>query len=154
MIAEALAKNSKVRITEFYASRDRLEQDGLEALAKVFSAQKSLVKIEVFQNGSKEGLKHLLLSLVDCKDTLKSINIEDNKSINKAVDELARAIKECSNLEVLNISDLTMTKTNCRVIQKAIIDALKSGSNLKEIIWNQDLSCSTSTAAEFLDSLS
>ena len=64
-----------MKLTEFYASRDRLEQEGLEAMAKVFSKQKCLEKIEVYQNGSKEGLKFLLASFVDCKATLKSVNI-------------------------------------------------------------------------------
>jgi Ran GTPase-activating protein 1 len=75
MIAEAIEKNPHMKLREFYASRDRLEQEGLEALSKVFSKQQCLEKIEVYQNGSKEGLKFLLSSFVHCRATLKSVNI-------------------------------------------------------------------------------
>lgn len=153
MIAEALEKNPSMKLTEFYASRDRLEQEGLEALSKVFSKQKCLEKIEVYQNGSKEGLKFLLASFVDCKGTLKSVNIQDNKSINKAIPELANFIKECTNVEYLNISDLKMTKANCLIIQQAIIDAIGPSLKLKELEWNYDLAVSTSTAQTFLSGL-
>ena len=146
MIAEAMDKNASMKLSEFYASRDRLEQEGLEALSKVFSKQKSLETIEVYQNGSKEGLKHLLISFVDCKATLKSVNIQDNKSINKAIPELATFIKECTNLEYLNISDLKMTKSNCQIIQSAIIETINPSLKLRELEWNYDLAVSTSTA--------
>lgn len=153
MIAEAMEKNPSMKLTEFYASRDRLEQEGLEALSKVFSKQKCLEKIEVYQNGSKEGLKFLLSSFVDCKATLKSVNIQDNKSINKAIPELANFIKECTNVEYLNISDLKMTKPNCLIIQQAIVDAIGPQLKLKELEWNYDLAVSTSTAQTFLSGL-
>lgn len=60
MIAESILKNEHMQLLEFYASRDRLEEEGLKALAKVFSKQKCLQKIEVYTNGSKYGLKDLL----------------------------------------------------------------------------------------------
>ena len=123
-------------------------------MAKVFSKQKCLEKIEVYQNGSKEGLKFLLASFVDCKATLKSVNIQDNKSINKAIPELATFIKECNNVEYLNISDLKMTKSNCLTIQEAVISAISPSMKLKELEWNYDLAVSTSTAQSFLNGLS
>lgn len=84
MIADALIKNKTMKLKEFYASRDRLEQDGMEALSKVIQAQQSLQKIEVTQNGSKLGLRYLLQALATCKE-LTEININDNMSINKAI---------------------------------------------------------------------
>jgi Ran GTPase-activating protein (RanGAP) involved in mRNA processing and transport len=48
MIAEAILKNDEMRLTEFSASRDRLENPGIEALSKVFSAHGTLKKIEVY----------------------------------------------------------------------------------------------------------
>ena len=82
MIAEAILKNPKMKVKEFCGSRSRLEDEGLEALGKVFSKHKSLEKIEVYQSGSKAGLKHLFNSLVDCKKTIKYVRVDDNKSIN------------------------------------------------------------------------
>ena len=37
LIAEAILKNGSMKLKEFYGSRSRLEDEGLEALGKVFS---------------------------------------------------------------------------------------------------------------------
>ena len=52
----------------------------------------------------------MLQALVQCKNTLKYVNIEDNKSINKAIPELIEFINTCKCVEYLNISDLKMKK--------------------------------------------
>ena len=57
----------------------------MKALGLVFSKQKSLKVVSVFQNGSKEGLTDLLWSLILCKNTLTYVDISDNKSINEAI---------------------------------------------------------------------
>jgi Ran GTPase-activating protein (RanGAP) involved in mRNA processing and transport len=98
-------------------------------------------------------LKYLLESLVDCAATLKSVNIQDNKSINKAIPELTKVIEKCHNLEYLNISDLKMSKKNCMIIQQAFTNALKPGYKLRELEWNYDLAVSPSTAKIFLGNL-
>lgn len=98
MIAEALLANPDMKLKEIYASRDRLEQDGMQAMAKVIAHQKSLEKIEVYQNGSKMGLKYLLTALSQCAETLTYVNFQDNKSINRAIPELIEFITTCKNL--------------------------------------------------------
>jgi Ran GTPase-activating protein (RanGAP) involved in mRNA processing and transport len=65
---------------------------------------------------------HSLINLVECKDTLKSVDINDNMSINKSIPQLTKLIKECKNLEYLNISDLNMKKKNCVEISKVLIE--------------------------------
>ena len=75
MIAKALMQNDHMRLTEFQGTRSRLEEEGLAALAKVFKKQKSLVKVDLTQNGSKRGLAPLLESMISCKDTLKELHI-------------------------------------------------------------------------------
>ena len=47
MIAEALLKNSDMKLTSFAGSRSRLEDDGLSALAGVFTKQGALVTLDV-----------------------------------------------------------------------------------------------------------
>ena len=42
MIAEPLLKNDRIKLTEFYGSRGRLEDGGLEALSKFFTKNKSI----------------------------------------------------------------------------------------------------------------
>lgn len=37
MIAEAMSKNENMKLTEFCASRDRLEQEGLQAISEVLA---------------------------------------------------------------------------------------------------------------------
>ena len=64
-----------MKLVEFSACRDRLEEEGMASMGKVFAHQKSLVKLEVYQNGSKRGLTQLLESLVSCKSTLKYVDI-------------------------------------------------------------------------------
>jgi len=67
MIAAALSKNDEMRLTEFFGTRSRLEEEGLSALSEVFKKQKSLVKLNVSQNGSKRGLAPLLDAMAECK---------------------------------------------------------------------------------------
>jgi len=57
------------------------------------------------------GLKPFFNSLIECKNTLKYIRVDDNKSINKAIPELCRVFEECTNLEYVNISDNSMKKS-------------------------------------------
>ena len=45
LIAEAILSNPAMRLTEFRASRDRLEEDGMKMMGKVFEKQKSIVKL-------------------------------------------------------------------------------------------------------------
>jgi len=54
MIADAMSQNADLKLTHFHAGRDRLENKGITALAKVFESQKSLHEICVPQNGIKD----------------------------------------------------------------------------------------------------
>ena len=108
----------------------------------------------MFQNGSKESFKFLFNALVECKDSLKYVNVQDNKKVNASIPEFVNFIKSCNNIEYLNISDLPMTKANCKLVYKALIESFKSGSNLKHLEWNYVLSCSSTTAQAFLTELS
>ena len=154
MIADALLKNPTMKLTEFRASRDRLEEQGMASIGEVFAKQKSIEKIEVYQNGSKAGIPLLLSSLLSCKATLKELHIQDNKSINRAIPELEKFILESTNLEVLDISDMCIWKKHAIIIANAFIKALKSGSKLRVIKWNRDLTCSNTTARTFLSQIS
>jgi len=66
MIAEAILKNDKMKLKEFYASRSRLENQGIEALSAVFAKHGTLQKIEVYQSGIRLGLSHLFKALLSC----------------------------------------------------------------------------------------
>ena len=109
LLADAMLKNSKMRLKEFYGSRGRLENDGIEALSKVFSAQKSLQKIEVYQSGIRMGLKHLFKALLDCKDTIEHVNVGDNL-IKRETADMCEFIRSCTNMKYLSISDSLIKK--------------------------------------------
>jgi Ran GTPase-activating protein (RanGAP) involved in mRNA processing and transport len=66
--------------------------------------------------------------LVECKDSLTELEINDNKSINRAIPELIECITECTNLKVLNISDLNMKRKHIEPVVNAIVEALGNGS--------------------------
>lgn len=153
MIADALLKNNHMKLREFHGTRSRLEDEGLESLAQVFSKQGCLEKIDVSQNGSKRGLVALLNSLASCASTLTHLVIQDNKSINKAIPQLQNCISSCKNLRLLNISDLNMRKKHFVEVTDTIIETLKNGSGLKELIWNYDLAASNTCAKNFLQQL-
>jgi Ran GTPase-activating protein (RanGAP) involved in mRNA processing and transport len=150
MIADAILSNSEMKLTEFRASRDRLEEDGMRKMAEVFEKQKSIMKVELFQNGSKRGLAPLLKSLATCKGTLKELLIHDQKSGNRAAVELGELITTCLNLEVLDISDLCLRTANCAIICSALIKALNAGSKLSRLSWGYDLARSPTAARQFL----
>lgn len=154
MIATALLKNESMRLVEFSACRDRLEEEGMAAMGKVFEKQRSLVKLEVYQNGSKRGLAPLLAALVQCKETLAYVDIQDNKSINRAIPELVNFLSECKNIETLNISDLELKRKHVPLVKDALVAALNSGSKLRELIWNYDLSCSPTQSTAVATALS
>lgn len=153
MIASALMKCDEMHLVEFYGSRSRLEEEGLSSLGEVFSKQKSIVRLNVSQNGSKKGLKPLLNAMCDCSETLEFIVIEDNKSINRAIPELVKCLKTCKNLKHLSISDLNMRKKFFPEVTEALLESLNSDSKLETLIWNYDLSASNSTAKTFLTDL-
>jgi len=153
MIGNALLNNTNIKLKEFYGSRGRLENEGLEALGKAFTKQKSLEKVEVFQSGSKDGLKPFFLSLVDCKDTVKYVNVSDNKSINRAIDELCLVFEKCTYLEYINISDNNMRKKHFKQVCDSIITGMKHGSRLHTLVWSYDLGKSPSITRTFLKEL-
>jgi Ran GTPase-activating protein 1 len=78
MIAAALSLNTDLKLTHFHAGRDRLENEGITALAEVFKRMGSLEEIHVPQNGIKdEGMKELLQALCSCKN-LQTLRVNDN----------------------------------------------------------------------------
>ena len=64
MVANALAENKGLKLTQFHAGRDRLENKGITALAHVFKEMGSLEEVHVPQNGIKDsGMRELILAL-------------------------------------------------------------------------------------------
>lgn len=96
----------------------------------------------------------LLKAISNCKNSIVHLNISHNKSINKAVPDLARTIRSCTKLEFLDISCLKMRKTNLPEIIEALTEALSMNPSIKHLYWSRDLHISNSLAKQFLLRLS
>lgn len=105
MIAAALKANPNLKLEQFEACRDRLENDGFVALASYFKKQKTLKSISMFQNGArKEGIIALFESMTHNPD-ISEIRINDNWLKEEAVDAVVDALPQLKNLKILDISD-------------------------------------------------
>lgn len=123
MIANALAENKALRLVQFSAGRDRLENKGITALAGVFKAMGSLEVIEVPQNGiKKEGMLALLEALKANAESLREIQIHDNWVKGTAADRLAELIYKSQHLQKLNISDSDMGTNAAYLVIRAMHD--------------------------------
>ena len=99
MIAEALSRNDGLKLRRFEAGRDRLENKGITALARVFAEMGSLEKVHVPQNGIKdEGMSALLSSLAQSCHNLRTLRINDNWLKAQALPNLFKVIVHCTKL--------------------------------------------------------
>ncbi len=120
MIANALMENEGLKLTHFYAGRDRLENKGITALAAVFQHMGSLQEVHVPQNGIKDqGMTALLESLTSNKD-LRILRVNDNWIKNKATEKLLGVIISCTQIKELDISDGNMGTVNTLVALRAL----------------------------------
>jgi len=97
MIAEAFSRNDGLRLKRFEAGRDRLENKGITALARVFAEMGSLETVHVPQNGIKdEGMSALLSSLAQSCHNLKTLRINDNWLKAQSLPNLFKVIMRCT----------------------------------------------------------
>lgn len=109
MVAEALSKNQGLKLRHFEAIRDRLENDGITALAKVFAELGTLEQVHITQNGIKDpGMTAILNSLADSCPNLNTLYINDNWLKGEATPALCKLFFKCPKLKELDISDLNM----------------------------------------------
>jgi Ran GTPase-activating protein 1 len=151
MIADALLSNSDLKLTHFHAGRDRLENKGITALAKVFEQMGSLQEIHVPQNGIKDsGMKELIKSLTKCKD-LHTIRVNDNWLKSEATEQLFGLLLTCVKLRELNISDGNMGTANVLAALRAL--KLSANKELKHFSCNYNDVESRKAATEILEVL-
>lgn len=120
MIANALASNEGLKLREFYAGRDRLENKGITALAHVFSEMGSLQVVHVPQNGIKDaGMRELIAALQKSKD-LHTLRVNDNWLKAESTEQLLGLMLACRSLRELNISDGNMGTANVLAVLRAL----------------------------------
>jgi Ran GTPase-activating protein 1 len=135
MVCGALLQNDKIKLKKIKINRNRLEEKGALALAKVIEKMKTFEHIEVFQNGiSTMGMKNLFLSLKD-NTNLKILKINDNFTKN-ALKDLIDILPNFKDLNIIDISDSITESDLGNKLGVELFKALSSLENLEEIYCN------------------
>ncbi|UJR09706.1 hypothetical protein I4U23_013935 [Adineta vaga] len=133
LLAEALIachKNSggKFALKQFVAGRNRLENEGAQALSKAFEIIGTLEVIRVPQNGIRPpGIEALANAFVQ-NQNLRIIDLNDN-TITLAAGKLASAIENLPQLEILNLESSLIRTLGANALARAI----GSHKNLQEL---------------------
>jgi Ran GTPase-activating protein 1 len=114
----------------FVAGRNRLENDGAQALAEVFKMIGTLEEITMPQNGIyHEGVSALSDAFIHNKN-LQKLNLNDNTIGEKGAKAIAKVLPHLQNLKEINFGDCLL-KTAGAIL---LANVLASGhSNLEEL---------------------
>ncbi|CAF1156923.1 unnamed protein product [Adineta steineri] len=133
LLAEALIachKNSggKFALKQFVAGRNRLENEGAQALAKAFELIGTLEVVRVPQNGIRPpGIEALASAFVQ-NQNLRIIDLNDN-TITLATPKLASSIEKLPKLEIINLESSLIRTPGTMAIARSIM----SHKNLQEL---------------------
>lgn len=137
MIADALSKNQNLKLRHFEAIRDRLENEGIIALAKVFGELGTLEQLHITQNGIKsDGMTAILTSLADSCPNLTTLYINDNWLKRESTPALCKLFFKCPQLKELDMSDLNMGQENATAAFMALKESEQAGEKLEIIRCN------------------
>ena len=75
----------QLKLWEFHCAQNFMGEDAARDVAILFSQINSLESVDISANGIKYGLRLILKSLFNSKNSLQSLKIGKNKSVNKAV---------------------------------------------------------------------
>ncbi|XP_012256277.2 ran GTPase-activating protein 1 [Athalia rosae] len=130
MLAKALldchANSSKenpaapLALRVFIAGRNRLENEGAEALAEVFTLLKTLEEISMPQNGIYHRGVSALAKAFSANPMLKILNLNDNTVGPKGARALAKALPNLSELERINLGDCLLKTRGAIVLAEAL----------------------------------
>ncbi|BES98640.1 ran GTPase-activating protein [Nesidiocoris tenuis] len=129
------AAGSPFSLKVFIAGRNRLENDGSIALAKVFKQIGTLEEIQIYQNGIyHDGFKVLCEAFVK-NPNLKKLNLNDNTITAKGAVHLSAALKCLPQLASLNVGDCLLLGEGATMIANVIKDGLP---RLEELVMNSN----------------
>lgn len=133
-LAECLIEG-KLQLTEFYGSRNRLEDVGFKSVAEALKQMGSLVSLEMMNNFAK---KEGMIAMIDaCKSnpTLERIHIHDNWLKEEAIKEYVVLIESLDSLKSINISDCDIGGLGVKKIIRALKNS-KSKDVIEEVYCN------------------
>ncbi|XP_003702169.3 ran GTPase activating protein [Megachile rotundata] len=114
------AGTSPLALKVFVAGRNRLEDEGAEALASVFQKLTSLEEVVMPQNGIyHQGITAIAHGL-SSNPGLKILNLNDNTVGFKGAQALAKALPNFQNLEQLNLGDCLLKTQGSLILAEAL----------------------------------
>ncbi|XP_063630821.1 ran GTPase-activating protein 1 [Cydia splendana] len=121
LLAKALcSRPPKLRV--FIAGRNRLENDGATALAKVFEKMGSLEEVAMPQNGIYHVGISALSQAFKQNPQLSCLNLNDNTIGPKGAEAVAEALPRLKNLKAINFGDCLLKSKGARTLAKAFKD--------------------------------
>ncbi|XP_004922162.2 ran GTPase-activating protein 1 isoform X2 [Bombyx mori] len=118
LLARALSSRKR-RLRVFIAGRNRLENDGATALAKVFQEMGSLEEIAMPQNGIYHVGITALSEAFKHNPALNHLNLNDNTIGAKGAEAIAGALPRLKNLKSINFGDCLLKSRGARALAKA-----------------------------------
>ncbi|PAA48257.1 hypothetical protein BOX15_Mlig006584g1, partial [Macrostomum lignano] len=121
------AAGRPLRLREFSAGRNRLENAGVDMLAGPLSRMASLRKLELYQDGigihGPEGAQQLA-AIVAANPHLRCLNLSDNSIKPDGAQLLADALRKLPKLTELNLADCLLLSDGAQAIADALDEAL------------------------------
>lgn len=120
--AASLNAGTPLKLKVFIAGRNRLENDGAKALAKVFGIIQTLEEVAMPQNGIYHPGITALSEAFKLNPDLKVLNLNDNTITAKGAKSLANAIELMEKLEDVNFGDCLLKTAGAIYISEALQD--------------------------------
>ncbi|KAG7189790.1 hypothetical protein KM043_017452 [Ampulex compressa] len=112
--------NQPLALKVFIAGRNRLENEGAQALAAVFEKLKSLEEVVMLQNGIYYPGITALANGLAVNPKLRILNLNDNTVRTKGARALASILPNFQNLEQLNLGDCLLKTKGALILAKAL----------------------------------
>lgn len=128
MLAQALTEGhaasvnagTPLKLKVFIAGRNRLENDGAKALAKVFGIIQTLEEVAMPQNGIYHPGITALSDAFKQNPNLRILNLNDNTITSKGAKPLADAMELMEKLEDVNLGDCLLKTAGAIYIAEAL----------------------------------
>lgn len=104
----------------FVAGRNRLENEGAKALAKVFQTLTSLEEVAMPQNGIYHDGITAIAGALSFNPGLRILNLNDNTIGYKGAQAIAKALPNFQNLEQLNLGDCLLKTRGVLILAEAL----------------------------------
>uniref|UniRef100_A0A2A4K2T7 Uncharacterized protein n=1 Tax=Heliothis virescens TaxID=7102 RepID=A0A2A4K2T7_HELVI len=121
LLAKALSARPR-RLKIFIAGRNRLENDGATALAKVFQNMGTLEELAMPQNGIYHVGISALSEAFKHNQQLARLNLNDNTVGAKGAQAIAAALPKLKNLKCINFGDCLLKSKGALALAKAFKD--------------------------------